>query len=311
MSSLLIKNGTVVNEGRSFQADLLIEHRRIKKIIPANDRNQFEYEYLPSKVIDASGKFVLPGIIDDQVHFRDPGLNHKADFFTESRAAVAGGVTSVMDMPNTIPNTLTQNLLEEKFEMIAEKSLVNFSCYMGVSNDNTVEVLKTDPRSVCGIKIFLGASTGNMLVDNEKTLDALFEASLLPIAVHCEDEGMIRKNTKHFREKFGEGIAPSFHPLIRSAEACYRSSASAVERAVKYNTRLHLLHISTGRELALFDKNLNITDKRITAEVCIHHLWFDDQDYQDKGNLIKWNPAVKTPEDKEALRAALIPAPSM
>lgn len=259
-----------------------------------------------AQVIDAHGKWLIPGVIDDQVHFRDPGLTQKGDLFTESRAAVAGGVTSFMEMPNTVPNTLTQELLEQKYKMAREKSLANYSFYMGASNDNLTEVVKTDPRTVCGVKVFMGASTGNMLVDNPDTLEGIFKHSPTLVAVHCEDEETIRSNTSLFREQYGENIPISAHPLIRSRQACFKSSKLAVELALKHNTRLHILHLSTADEMQLLSNKPSNSGKRITAEVCVHHLWFSDEDYARLGSWIKWNPAIKSDSDREALLAALL-----
>ncbi|HYH56581.1 MAG TPA: dihydroorotase [Anseongella sp.] len=256
--------------------------------------------------IDAGGKLLLPGVIDDQVHFREPGLTHKAGIHSESRAAVAGGITSFMEMPNTLPNTLSQELLEDKYRLAQASSMANYSFYMGASNDNLEEVLKTDPATVCGVKVFMGSSTGNMLVDEEKTLEGIFSKVPLLIATHCEDEKTIRRNLEEYREKFGEAVPVSAHPAIRSAEACYLSSSRAVELARKHGTRLHVLHISTGKETGLFDNTIPLKDKKITAEACVHHLWFDDTWYGRLGNLIKWNPAVKRPADREAVLKAVI-----
>lgn len=298
MGNILIKNASVINEGKIVCCDLLIENERIKKIGPSvNSPN--------ATIIDAEGMFAIPGAIDDQVHFREPGLTHKADIYTESKAAVAGGITSYMEMPNTIPNTLTQDLLEEKYKIAASKSLANYSFYMGTSNNNLEELLKTDSRKVCGVKIFMGASTGNMLVDNHKTLEKIFSSCDLLIATHCEDEATIKKNMASMKEKYGEAVPPSAHPLIRSGEACYLSSSFAIELAKKYSSRLHILHISTASELALFDKDTPLQNKRITAEACIHHLWFTDEDYERKGNFIKWNPAIKSESDRKAIRDAV------
>ena len=257
-------------------------------------------------MVDASGLLALPGLIDDQVHFREPGLTHKGDLFTESRAAVAGGITSFMEMPNTVPNALTQELLQDKYDRAAQVSLANYSFFMGASNDNLEEVLKTDPRQVCGVKIFMGSSTGNMLVDDTKTLEGLFSQVPMLIATHCEDEATIRRNTEIYREKYGEGVPIKCHPEIRSEEACYLSSSRAVELAKKYNTRLHILHISTAKELSLFDNTIPLKEKRITAEACIHHLWFSKEDYDEKGTLIKWNPAVKEASDRDAIFQAVL-----
>lgn len=288
---LLIKNGTIVNEGVAFEADILCVDGIIAKIKSGiND--------IADTVIDAKGKYVIPGAIDDQVHFREPGLTHKAEIFTEAKAAVAGGITSFMEMPNTVPNTLTQELLEEKYKRAAEVSLANYSFFMGASNNNLDEVLKTDGRYVCGIKVFMGSSTGNMLVDNRDTLENLFKNCHLLIATHCEDEATVRKNSALFKEKYGDQLNISHHPLIRNEEACYLSSSMAVELAKKYGTRLHILHISTAKEVSLFDNITPLEKKKITAEACIHHLWFSDEDYAEKGNYIKWNPAVKTKNDR-------------
>lgn len=292
----LIINAIIVNEGKTFPGSVLIEGERIERISASNLSPQ------PSTtVIDAQGKYLLPGIIDDQVHFREPGLTHKAEIYTEAKAAVAGGVTSFMDMPNTVPNALTQQLLEDKYKRASEVSLANYSFFMGGSNDNIEEVLKTNPTNVCGIKIFMGSSTGNMLVDNRTTLENIFSKCKLLIATHCEDEATVRANMEKFKAKYGEDIPVECHPQIRSEEACYRSSAQAVELAKKYNSRLHILHISTAKELELFDSKTPLKEKRITAEVCVHHLWFSEEDYKTKGNFIKWNPAIKTKNDRDAL----------
>ena len=299
-SSIILKSGTIVNEGRQFIADILIKNGRIEKIageIHAGDNVE---------EIDISGKLVLPGCIDDQVHFREPGLTHKATIFSESRAAVAGGITSFMEMPNTVPNTLTQELLEDKYKIASAQSIANYSFYMGASNENVEEVLKTNERTVCGVKIFMGSSTGNMLVDNEETLDNLFSRVPMLIATHCEDEATIRANTERARSQFGENVPIQQHPLIRSEEACYLSSSMAVRLAKKHGTRLHVLHISTAKELELFDNILPLSQKKITAEACIHHLWFSDADYTDKGTLIKWNPAVKKASDRDAILNAVL-----
>ncbi|MCA1763945.1 MAG: dihydroorotase, partial [Flavobacteriales bacterium] len=249
---------------------------------------------------------LFPGLIDDQVHFREPGLTHKAEIKTESRAAVAGGITSFMEMPNTVPNTLTQDLLEEKYQRAAEVSPANYSFFMGASNDNLDQVLRTDPKRVCGVKVFMGSSTGNMLVDDTKTLEGIFKESPTIIATHCEDEETIRKNTAEYQKKFGEDIPFKAHPLIRDAEACYKSSSKAIELATKHNARLHVLHISTEREVQLFSASEPLGEKRITAEACIHHLWFSDADYDEKQSFIKWNPAVKTALDRTGVRQGVI-----
>ncbi|MBT2564500.1 dihydroorotase [Pedobacter sp. ISL-68] len=294
MNTYLIKAATIVNEGQKIVADVLIKDGLIAKIgqnLSAPDAQE----------INAEGQYLLPGMIDDQVHFREPGLTHKADIFTESMAAVAGGITSFMEMPNTVPNTLTQSLLTDKYEIAAQTSLANYSFYMGASNDNIEEVLKTDPKNVCGIKVFMGSSTGNMLVDNEKTLENIFSKAPILVATHCEDEATIRHNLAEFKTKYNEDLTIEMHPLIRSAEACYKSSSLAVELAKTYQTRLHILHISTAKEIALFDNITALKDKKITAEACVHHLWFNDKDYASKGNFIKWNPAVKTEDDQKGV----------
>lgn len=295
MSTTLIKNTTIVNEGKVFRANVLIENDIITKI------SESEINTKADKIIDATGLYLFPGCIDDQVHFREPGLLHKGEIYTEAKAAVAGGVTSYMEMPNTIPNVFTQKLLEEKYERAKEVSLANYSFFMGASNDNIDEVLKTNPKNVCGIKVFMGSSTGNMLVDKRETLEALFSKCKLLIATHCEDEDIIKSNMAIYKEKYGENVPMECHPLIRSEEACYKSSALAVELAKKHNTRLHILHISTAKELTLFDNKTPLKQKRITAEACIHHLWFSDEDYKTKGAFIKWNPAVKTSVDRDAI----------
>ena len=296
---LLIKNAKLVNQGKSFYSDLLVEEKIIKKIAPKIQENV-------DRVIDAKGLHLIPGIIDDQVHFREPGLTHKAEIYTESKAAISGGITSFMEMPNTKPQTLTQELLEEKFQLGDKKSIANFSFFMGASNNNLSEVLKTDPKHVGAIKIFMGSSTGDMLVDNKKVLEEIFEKSNCLIAVHCEDEETIQKNLDEAKNKFGEDIPIEMHPKIRSVDACYKSSSLAVELAKKHNTRLHVFHISTEKELQLFTNTKPLSEKRITAEVCIHHLYFNSNDYKTKGTHIKWNPAVKEKSDQDALLAALL-----
>ena len=296
---LLIKNAKLVNQGKSFYSDLLVEEKIIKKIAPKINENV-------DRVIDAKGLHLIPGIIDDQVHFREPGLTHKAEIYTESKAAIAGGITSFMEMPNTKPQTLTQELLEEKFQLGDKKSIANFSFFMGASNNNLSEVLKTNPKHVGAIKIFMGSSTGDMLVDNKKVLEEIFKKSDCLIAVHCEDEETIQKNLDEAKKKFGEDIPIEMHPKIRSVDACYKSSSLAVELAKKHNTRLHVFHISTEKELQLFTNTKPLSEKRITAEVCIHHLYFNSDDYKTKGTHIKWNPAVKEKSDQDALLAALL-----
>ena len=299
MKTYLIKSGTIINEQKRFVGDILIKNGRIEKIATQID--------LPTGAIEvnAEGKYVIPGMIDDQVHFREPGLTHKANIFSESRAAVAGGITSFMEMPNTVPNTLTQELLEDKYQIAARNSAANYSFFMGASNDNTEEVLKTNAKTVCGVKIFMGSSTGNMLVDREATLDRLFSTVPMLIATHCEDEATVRKNLQVHTEKYGEYIPISAHPIIRSEEACYISSSFAANLAKKHKTRLHILHISTAKELDLFRNDIPLKDKHITAEACVHHLWFSDEDYLSKGNFIKWNPAVKKPNDRRAIWQAV------
>ncbi|MEO8086454.1 MAG: dihydroorotase [Bacteroidota bacterium] len=299
MKSVLIKNASIVNEGKIVDGDVLITGERIEKI-------GHSLSHPSATVIEAAGKYLFPGVIDDQVHFREPGLTHKGDIYSESRAAVAGGITTFMEMPNTVPNTLTQSLLEDKYTLAASKSLANYSFFMGASNDNMDEVLKTNPKNVCGVKIFMGSSTGNMLVDNERTLENIFSQSPMLIAVHCEDEATIRDNMEKFRLQYGEDVPMQFHPVIRSADACYKSSSLAVALAKKFNSRLHVLHISTAKELELFSNAIPLKEKRITAEACIHHLWFDDSDYAKLGSKIKWNPAIKTKQDKDAILAAVL-----
>ena len=296
---ILIKDVNVINENKIFCSDVLIEDDIIKKISP-------NINILNTRIINGNGLHLMPGVIDDQVHFREPGLTHKASIYTESKAAIAGGITSFMEMPNTKPQVLTQKLLEEKYKIAKKESLANYSFFMGVSNDNIEEVLKTNPRNVGGIKIFMGSSTGNMLVDNKETLDKLFRNSPMLIAVHCEDEKIIRKNLNAAKKEFGEDIPIYKHPEIRNVEACYQSSSYAVELAKKYNTRLHVFHISTEKELTLFNNVQQLKDKRITSEVCIHHLWFDSSNYEEKGTLIKWNPAIKKQKNKKALLKALL-----
>jgi len=299
MSSILIKSATIINENKQFTADILVKDGFIERI----DAN---IDVKADKEINADGLHLFPGCIDDQVHFREPGLTHKANIHTESRAAVAGGITSFMEMPNTIPNTLTQELLQQKYDIAAHSSPANYSFFMGASNDNIDEVLRTDINNVCGIKVFMGSSTGNMLVDNPKTLENIFSKSPMLVATHCEDEATIRSNLEHYKQLLGENIPVTLHPKIRSAEACYLSSSMAVELAKKYDTRLHILHISTERETHLFSNDIPLKSKRITAEACVHHLWFTDKDYETKGNFIKWNPAVKTEADRDGILKAVL-----
>lgn len=301
MKSFLIKNAKLVNGGVITEADVLITGEKIAAInknlnkIPSNTR-----------VIDASGKYLLPGLIDDQVHFREPGLTHKADIASESRAAIAGGITSFIEMPNTNPTTTTQKLLEEKFALAEEKAYANYSFMFGGTNDNLEELLQTDPKNVAGIKLFLGSSTGNMLVDNQKVLEKIFSSTKLLIAVHCEDEATIKRNMLKYTQEYGEDIPVKLHPVIRSEEACYLSSSRAIALAKKTGARLHVFHLSTAKEMGLFTNKIPLEEKQITAEVCIHHLWFDDRDYETKGTLIKWNPAVKTAKDKAGIWEALL-----
>jgi dihydroorotase len=300
MRTTLILNANIVNEGQVFHGDVLIKGQYIENI--GKDLSAVEAD----SVIDAKGKYLLPGVIDDQVHFREPGLTHKATISTEARAGVAGGVTSFMEMPNTNPPTFTQALLEDKFQIAATTSLANHSFFIGASNDNLEEVMKTDITKVCGLKIFMGSSTGNLLVDDPEKLDAFFSRFPSLIAAHCEDEQTIRNNTAIFKERYGDDVPVESHPLIRSAEACYKSSSFAVGLAKKHGTRFHILHISTAKELALFDNTIPLEKKKITAEACIHHLWFNDADYGRLGNFIKWNPAVKTTQDQQEILKAVL-----
>jgi len=299
MKSIVIKAATIVNENTQFTADVLIKDGLI-------DRIDKQIGSKAGKEINAEGLYLFPGCIDDQVHFREPGLTHKADIYTESRAAVAGGITSFMEMPNTVPNTLTQELLADKYDIASKRSLANYSFYMGASNDNIDEVLRTDTANVCGVKVFMGSSTGNMLVDDPTTLENIFSKSPMLVATHCEDEATIRANMEHYRQLYGENITVAMHPKIRSEEACYLSSSLAVELAKKHGTRLHILHISTEKETWLFENTIPLKDKKITAEACIHHLWFTDEDYETKGNFIKWNPAVKTEKDRDGILKAVL-----
>ncbi len=300
MSQILFKQARIVNEGKIFEGDLLVKNGRIERI---------DSSITPTpdvEVVELNGKFILPGCIDDQVHFREPGLTHKGEIFTESRAAVAGGITSFMEMPNTVPNALTQELLQDKYDIASKRSIANYSFFMGASNDNVEEVLKTNERDVCGVKIFMGSSTGNMLVDNEVVLNNLFSKVPMLIATHCEDETTIRRNIESAREKYGEDVPMWMHPIIRSEKACYLSSSQAVGLAKKYGTRLHILHISTAKELELFDNTKPLEKKHITAEACIHHLWFTEEDYEANGAYIKWNPAVKKKSDRDAIFQAVL-----
>ncbi len=299
MSTILIKNATIINEGVKKIGSVLIKNDLIANVIYDDTLPEAD------KIVDATGKLLIPGAIDDQVHFREPGLTHKADIQSESRAAIAGGITSFMEMPNTTPQAVTHEILEEKYKLAAEKSSANYSFYIGATNDNIDELLKTDPQKVCGIKIFMGSSTGNMLVDNESILDRIFAESQVLIATHCEDETTIQENTTIYKNKFGEDLPFKYHPVIRSAEACYKSSKKAADLARKHNARLHILHLSTEKELELLDNSLPLEQKKITGEVCVHHLWFSEEDYDKYGANIKWNPAVKSLKDRDALRAGL------
>ncbi|MFZ4102774.1 MAG: dihydroorotase [Sphingobacterium thalpophilum] len=299
MSSIIIKSATIVNEGRTFIGDVFVKNGLIEQIGSSLNSSA-------EKEINAEGLHLFPGCIDDQVHFREPGLTHKGNIFTESRAAVAGGITSFMEMPNTVPNALTQDLLEDKYQIARQTSAGNYSFFMGAGNDNLDQVLKTDPKNVCGIKVFMGSSTGDMLVDNEKTLEGIFSKTPMLVATHCEDEATIRANSAQFKMQYGDNLTPEMHPMIRNAEACYISSSLAVGLAKKFNTRLHILHISTAIETSLFDNSIPLEKKRITSEACIHHLWFSDADYAKKGNWIKWNPAIKTAADRDEVFKAVL-----
>jgi dihydroorotase len=301
MRSILIKNAKIVNEGTVFEGDVLIEDEFIVEIAKA-----IPLPLSGAQVIDAAGNYLIPGAIDDQVHFREPGLTHKGDIASESKAAIAGGITSYIEQPNTVPNAVTQEILEEKYQIAAAKSYANYSFMMGATNDNLEEVLQTNPRNVAGIKIFLGSSTGNMLVDDEAVLEKIFSSTPMLIAVHCEDETTIHNNLAKYKAIYGEDVPVQMHHLIRSEEACYISSSKAVALAKKTGARLHIFHLSTAKEMDLFTNKIPLEDKKITAEVCIHHLWFSDEDYLTKGNLIKWNPAVKTAHDRKVLWEALL-----
>lgn len=300
MNRTLIKNAQIVNENNVFKGDLLIENNIIKEISTTISVSE------NTKIIDAKGSFLLPGFIDDQVHFREPGLTHKANIASESKAAIAGGITSFIEMPNTIPQATTQQLLEDKFKIASKTSYANYSFMFGGTNDNLEELLKTNPKNVAGIKLFLGSSTGNMLVDNEVVLEKIFSSTKMLISVHCEDEATIKKNTEHYKAIYGDDIPLKFHPIIRSVEACYLSSSRAIELAKKTGARLHIFHLSTEKETHLFRNDIPLEEKQITAEVCVHHLWFSDEDYDEKGTLIKWNPAVKTAKDRAGLWKALL-----
>ncbi|MCW3788380.1 dihydroorotase [Plebeiibacterium sediminum] len=300
MSSTLIKNIKIINEGESIIGSILITDDIISSIYTTSDD-------LPKadEIIDGTGKILLPGVIDDQVHFREPGLTHKAEIYTEAKAAVAGGTTSFMEMPNTKPQATTHEVLEEKYNIASNRSIANYSFYIGATNDNLDELLKTDPEKVCGIKVFMGSSTGNMLVDNEDTLAGIFSKAPTIITAHCEDEDTIQANLKTYKDKYGEDVPFEMHHLIRSEEACYKSSSKAAALARKHGARLHILHLTTAKELELLDQNIAIEDRKITGEVCVHHLWFTNEDYKKYGARIKWNPAIKTMSDRDALRKAV------
>lgn len=301
LKQTLIKNAKIVNEGETITGDILIEGEFIKAI-----ESSISAKSADVLVIDAEGKHILPGAIDDQVHFREPGLTHKATIATESKAAIAGGITSFIEMPNTVPQTTTVEELESKFDIAEETSYANYSFMFGGTNDNLDEILKVDPKTVAGLKLFLGSSTGNMLVDDPEILEAIFKSTKMVISVHCEDEGTIRKNLKEYQSQFGDDIPIKYHPVIRSEEACYLSSSKAIELAKKTGARLHVFHLSTGKETNLFTNKIPLKDKKITSEVCIHHLWFNSDDYEKKGTLIKWNPAVKTEKDRLEIWEALL-----
>ncbi|VAW26039.1 Dihydroorotase [hydrothermal vent metagenome] len=301
MSLTLIKNAKIVNEGETIEGDVLIDGEYIVDI-----DSSISPKSANTTVIDAEGKYLIPGVIDDQVHFREPGLTHKATIKTESKAAVAGGITSFIEMPNTVPQATTQELLEQKFKIASKNSYANYSFMFGGTNDNLEELLKTNPTNVAGIKLFLGSSTGNMLVDNEGVLEKIFSSTKMLIAVHCEDEQTIKTNLAAYLKEYGDAIPMEMHPKIRSEQACYLSSSKAVELAKKTGARLHVFHLSTEKETHLFTNKIPLEKKQITAEVCVHHLWFDENDYKKKGTFIKWNPAIKTKEDKEGLWKALL-----
>ena len=301
MNTVLIKNAKIVNEGKIFEGDILIENEFIVEIA-----ERISPKLASCKIIDAEGSYLIPGAIDDQVHFREPGLTHKGDIASESRAAVAGGITSFIEQPNTVPNAITQEILEEKYQIAAKTSYANYSFMMGGTNDNLEEILKTNPKNVAGLKLFLGSSTGDMLVDSSDSLEKIFSSTKLLIAVHSEDETTVKENLERYKLQFGDDIPVKFHPEIRSVEACYKSTVRIIDLAKKTGARLHVFHLSTAKELDLFTNKIPLEKKQITAEVCIHHLWFSDEDYATKGNLIKWNPAVKSASDREALWKALL-----
>jgi len=301
MNTVLIKNAKIVNEGKITEVDVLIENDLIVEIA-----SSISPKSANCKIIDAEENYLLPGVIDDQVHFREPGLTHKGDIESESRAAVAGGITSYIEQPNTVPNAITQELLEEKYKIASKKSFANYSFMMGGTNDNLEEILKTNPRNVAGLKLFLGSSTGDMLVDSSASLENIFTNTKLLIAVHSEDETTVKENLELFKLQFGEDIPVQYHPEIRSVEACYKSTERVIGLAKRTGARLHVFHLSTAKELDLFTNKIPLEEKQITSEVCIHHLWFSDEDYATKGNLIKWNPAVKAASDRTALWEALL-----
>ena len=298
---MIIKNAKIVNQGKVFEADINIENDTIVSI-----EGSINAKSSDSNIIDAEGNYVLPGLIDDQVHFREPGLTHKATIKTESRAALAGGITSFIEMPNTNPQTTTIKKLEEKFAMASESSHSNYSFMFGGTNDNLEQILKVNPKTIAGLKLFLGSSTGNMLVDNPKVLEKIFSSTDMVISVHCEDETTIRKNLAHYKKLYGNNIPMELHPVIRSEKACYLSSSKAIALAKKTGARLHVFHLSTGKETELFTNKIPLKEKKITAEVCIHHLWFSEEDYKTKGSFIKWNPAIKTNNDRKQLWEALL-----
>ncbi len=301
MNTVLIKNAKIVNEGTIFEGDVLIENEFIVEIAES-----ISPKLSNCKIIDAEGSYLIPGAIDDQVHFREPGLTHKGDIASESRAAVAGGITSYIEQPNTVPNAVTQETLEEKYQIAAKTSYANYSFMMGGTNDNLEEILKTNPKNVAGLKLFLGSSTGDMLVDSSQSLEKIFSNTKLLIAVHSEDETTVKENLERYKLQFGDDIPVKFHPEIRSVEACYKSTVKIIDLAKRTGARLHVFHLSTAKELDLFTNKIPLEEKQITAEVCIHHLWFSDEDYATKGNLIKWNPAVKSSDDRKALWEALL-----
>jgi dihydroorotase len=301
MNTILIKNAKIVNEGTIFEGDVLIENEYIVEIA-----ERISPKSSSCIIIDAEGNYLIPGAIDDQVHFREPGLTHKGDIASESAAAVAGGITSFIEQPNTVPNAVTQEILEEKYKIASKTSYANYSFMMGGTNDNLEELLKTNPKNVAGIKLFLGSSTGDMLVDSSKALEKIFSNTKMLIAVHSEDETTVKENLERYKIQFGDDIPVKFHPEIRSVEACYKSTVKIIDLAKRTGARLHVFHLSTAKELELFTNKIPLEEKQITAEVCIHHLWFSDEDYATKGNLIKWNPAVKSSDDRKALWEALL-----